>query len=262
MNLLCTDAGLIARRTIARGPLSLLASGLREELEPLIDHPIEVPREKALLSRRGGRCSVDGTHLTFDPFDPRHRCPTCGREYDGEIHDRFRLYWYQLWLAERTLHASLLSVLTDDAPARGLAVQLLDEYAEQYLRYPNVDNVLGPSRPFFSTYLESIWLLQLTLALSLLESVPSPGDAALSTRVRERIIAPSAALIRSYDEGMSNRQVWNNAALIAAGRMLDDSAMFDRAVHGPSGLHAHLAKGLLDDGTWYEGENYHLFAHR
>ena len=41
------------------------------------------------------------------------------------------------------------------------------------------DNVLGPSRPFFSTYLESIWLLQLCVALDMLEgsggSAPAQG---------------------------------------------------------------------------------------
>src|SRR4051794_28921321 len=112
MSLLISDTDLVARRQIARGPLSRLASGLRDELAPLVDHLVEVPREKALLSRRGGRCEVDGTYLTFDPLDPRHRCATCGREYQGELHDRFRLYWYQLWLAERVLHAALLGVLT------------------------------------------------------------------------------------------------------------------------------------------------------
>ncbi|HEX4682905.1 MAG TPA: heparinase II/III family protein, partial [Gemmatimonadaceae bacterium] len=29
-----------------------------------------------------------------------------------------------------------------------------------------------------------------------------------------------------------------------------------------SGVATHLSDGLLADGTWYEGENYHLFAHR
>ncbi len=262
MSLLVSDADLIARRAIVRGPLSALANGLREELSPLIRHPVDVPAAKALLSRRGGRCEVDGTYLAFEPFNARHFCATCGREYRGELHDRFRLYWYQLWLAERTLHASLLGVLVDDQAAKDLAANLLGQYAEQYLRYPNADNVLGPSRPFFSTYLESIWLLQLTIALSVLESAPAHVDASFGARVRDRLIAPSAALIASYDEGMSNRQVWNNAALMAAGRLLDDRDMFERAIHGRSGLHAHLASALLDDGTWYEGENYHLFAHR
>ena len=262
MTLLVTNEYLRQRREVARGSLAALAKGLRSEIAPLIDHPVELPREKALLSRKGGRCEVDGMLLVFDPFDARHRCPGCGREYRGELHDRFRLYWYQLWLAERTLHAALLGALTDDAPARALATRLLEHYAEQYLRYPNADNVLGPSRPFFSTYLESIWLLQLTLALSLLEATPTSDTARIGAEVRERLILPSATLIASYDEGMSNRQVWNNAALMAAARMLDDRGMFDHAIHGPSGFHAHLGNALLEDGSWYEGENYHLFAHR
>ena len=263
MTLLISEGDLVRRGTIARAALAPLARGLRNELAPLIDQPVDVPREKALLSRAGGRCAFDGAYLTFDPFDARHRCALCDREYRGDLHDRFRLYWYQLWLAERTLHAALLGTLTHDTPARDLSVRLLEQYAEQYLHYPNADNVLGPSRPFFSTYLESIWLLQLTIALSLLESgAPSAAIGALGGRVRERLILPSARLIASYDEGMSNRQVWNNAALMASARLLGDRAMFDRAIHGPSGLHAHLGLAVLGDGTWYEGENYHLFAHR
>jgi hypothetical protein len=57
-----------------------LATGLLDELRPLLDAPPAVPSEKALLSRAGGRCAVDGVLLEYDPFDPRHRCPSCGRE--------------------------------------------------------------------------------------------------------------------------------------------------------------------------------------
>ena len=263
MTLLVGADALLARRTVARGSLAPLADGLRRELEPLIAAPHDVPAEKALLSRAGGRCDRDGTLLAYDPFDARHRCAQCGRELAGVEHDRFRLYWHQLWLAERAVHGALLGALLDDAACRGLASDLLDGYAARYLDYPNRDNVLGPSRPFFSTYLESIWLLQLAIALDLLEAGPAtPELRALGGRVRDRLIAPCAALIASYDEGMSNRQVWNNAALVAAGRLLGDGAMVERAVAGPSGLHAHLGEALLADGSWYEGENYHLFAHR
>ena len=263
MSLLVTASELRDRAIVARGELAPIANGLRRELAPLVDAPPDVPREKALLSRSGGRCTIDGAVLRFDPYDPRHVCAVCGREYAGGLHDRFRLYWYQLWLAERVLHAALLGVLLDDAPCRAAATTLLDRYAEQYLRYPNADNVLGPSRPFFSTYLESIWLLQLVLALDILETgAPSPELASLGARVRDRLIAPSASLIASYDEGMSNRQVWNNAALMASARMLDDRVLFDNALRGRSGLHGHLVSALLSDGSWYEGENYHFFAHR
>jgi hypothetical protein len=233
MSILISAEDLLARRRVATGALAPLAAGLRAELEPLVAHPPEVPTLKAHLSRA------------------------------GEADERFRLYWHQLWLAERVLHAALLGVLLDDRHARALAATLLDAYADQYLRYPNRDNVLGPSRPFFSTYLESIWLLQLVLALDLLEAgSPTSETGALGSRVRDQLVAPSAALIASYDEGMSNRQVWNNSALAAAGILLGDDALVENALLGRSGLHEHLERALLSDGSWYEGENYHLFAHR
>lgn len=259
MTLLLASDALRARREVARGSLAPLANGLLAELTPLLDAPLTVPADKAMLSRAGGRCAVDGALLEYDPFDARHRCPQCGREYRGTEHDRFRLYWHHLWLAERTVHAALLGNLLGDARCNALAAGLLEQYADRYLHYPNRDNVLGPSRPFFSTYLESIWLLQLVLALDLLEeSERTP----LGARVRERIVVPSAELIASFDEGMSNRQVWNNAALLAAGRLLDRRRMTERAISAPSGIVAHLDRALLADGSWYEGENYHLFAHR
>ncbi len=263
MSLLASADALAVRREVAAGPLAGLATGLRAELQPLVDAPPQVPTAKALLSREGGRCARDGTLLRYEPFTELHLCPRCGAEYTGGVHDRFRLYWHQLWLAERTVHAALLGVLLDDREACAVAITLLDRFAAQYLRYPNADNVLGPSRPFFSTYLESIWLLQLSIALDLLETGARSSEvSALGARVRDSLVAPSAALIASYDEGMSNRQVWNNAALVAAGILLGDRGMTERALYGASGLRAHLEVSLLADGSWYEGENYHLFAHR
>lgn len=264
MTLLLPTDGLEARREIARGALAPLANGLFAELQLLLERPPTVPPEKAVLSRAGGRCPADGTLLEYEPFDARHRCPRCGREYIGIEHDRFRLYWHHLWLAERTLHAALLGSLLGDLRCDALAAALLEQYADRYLDYPNRDNVLGPSRPFFSTYLESIWLLQLVLALDLLEQNEhaSSSRTSLGARVRERLVAPSIELIASFDEGMSNRQVWNNAALLAAGRLLHQSDVVERAISGPSGVVAHLDRALLADGSWYEGENYHLFAHR
>lgn len=249
------------RRVAAGGPLAPLASSLRTDLQPLLDLGFEIPAEKALLSREGGRCPRDGVPLEFDPFEPReHRCPVCGGLFGGERHYLAWVMWYQLWLAERCVHAAALHALTGETALAGLATRILSGYADSYLRYPNRDNVLGPGRPFFSTYLESIWLLQLCVALDLLEmggAAGSPGGA-----VRERIILPSMSVIASFDEGESNRQVWNDAAILAAGLLLESPAAVRRAIEGPSGVLSQLANGLLADGSWYEGENYHFFAHR
>lgn len=250
------------RRLLARGAFAPLAGSLARDLERLAHSgDIHIPTTKARLTRAGGRCPACGSMLDFDPFSPsRHRCPRCRTEFVGEEHDLMWIMWYQLWLAERALHAAALYGVVGDQLHRSLAERILSRYAEQYLSYPNRDNVLGPTRVFFSTYLESIWTLQLAYALDVLEV--AGADSALGATLRDRLLAPSAALIAQYDEGLSNRQVWNNAALLAVARLLDDSGTADQAVHGPSGLLTHLQRGLLADGTWYEGENYHLFAHR
>ncbi|MCC6929598.1 MAG: heparinase II/III-family protein [Gemmatimonadaceae bacterium] len=262
MTILLSSDAVRARGAAARGALAPLAQSLRADLEPLLaaGEPW-FPPEKARLTRVGGRCPTHGALLDFDPWQPRrHRCPVCGTVYEDEAHYRWWIMNYQLWLAERAVHAASLHVLTGDAACGALATAILQGYAARYDTYPNRDNVLGPTRPFFSTYLESIWLLQLTAALDLLESCG--GRTALGVEVRERLVRPSASLIASYDEGSSNRQVYNNAALAAAGALLGDDAMVGEAIEGASGIAAHLTGALLADGTWYEGENYHLFAHR
>ena len=262
MSLLLDTPALEARRRAAAGPLAPLAASLASDLRPVIAADLHLPADKARLSRAGGRCPTDGTTLDFDPFSPRaHRCPSCGRVYDDDAHYRSWITWYQLWLAERSVHAAVLHLLTGEPGCGAFADRVLAECAERYLAYPNRDNVLGPTRPFFSTYLESIWLLQIAVALDLRET-SGDAPAALGPAVRDRVLMPSASLVASFDEGSSNRQVWNDAALLAAGRLLDDRHLVDRALHSGSGLVTQLERGLLSDGTWYEGDNYHQFAHR
>lgn len=258
--LLLDGARLADRKAAVAGPLAMLRDSLAAELEPALGASPYIPRDKALLSRAGGRCEIDGTALDFDPASPQaHRCPTCGRAHRGELHDRAWITSYQLWLAERALQAALFNLLQPEDRHASFARNILRGCADLYLRYPNVDNVLGPTRLFFSTYLESIWLLQICLAADFLEQ---SGDRETSAVVLDRIVEPSRGLIASYDEGMSNRQVWNNAALLAAAALMGDEHGFDARLSCASGLTKHLDDALLPDGTWYEGENYHQFALR
>jgi len=257
--LLLPPEQLAERGRVASGPLSPLAQSLRSELTPLIGVQIGLPDHKALLSRAGGRCPDCGALLEFDPYSPReHRCPSCGRRHRGEYHDRFWAYWFQLWIAERAVHAAMFAALGAGPEYAALAANVLDQCVAKYADYPNRDNVLGPSRLFFSTYLESIWLLQICVATDLLEQ--AGGRADLCARVRSEVVAPSRALIAGFDEGTSNRQVWNNAALMASARLLGED--IEPVLSSASGILAHLRDALLPDGSWYEGENYHLFAHR
>jgi hypothetical protein len=263
VSLLLTSGGLEERRgALAASPaLTAVRDHLARDLAPFLDRPLYVPAEKALLSRWGSLCRDDGAELAFDPFSPdKHRCSRCGRVWSTEQAHRWWVYWYQLWLAERILIAAHLAVLGGEARCAARATEALAALAEAYLRYPNLDNVLGPSRPFFSTYLESVWVLQLAAASSLLDDAGMLPDA-LRARLAERVFRPSVALIEDFPE-TANRQVWHGAARFALGRVLGDAARAADAAHGPRGILATLDAGLRADGLWFEGENYHWFALR
>jgi hypothetical protein len=220
-----------------------------------------IPAQKGMLSADGGFCPDDRTLLNFDPWSPSsHLCPRCGKRLTGERHDR-RWAWQQhLWLGERIAELAAVGLMTGDEELLAWAAAKVTEYGERYRSYPNADNVLGPARLFFSTYLESVWLTSyLAGAFMLREAgvLDEDGIRAASTVAEE-----ASNLIGEFEEGLSNRQTWHNAALIAAAVWFEDEALAERAIEGRRGLVGHLVDGFGGDGMWYEGENYHLFALR
>ena len=256
---------LAARRDVlsASADLQALLAHLRERARPLLERMPVIPEQKAVLTTDGGFCPDDGTHLTFDPWSAsEHRCPRCGKTWRGERHDWNWVRYQHLWLAERAAHLGALAAVggQDDRKAGARARDILNAYAERYWRYPNRDNVLGPSRLFYSTYAESLWTCNYVAAATLLRAADQLDDA--TTRGVNQVVEEAATLIGEYDEGFSNRQTWNNAALAAVAVWFEDEELAQRAVEGDTGLIAHLLRGYGRDGMWYEGENYHLFALR
>ena len=258
-----TGDELAARRDlIERVPdLAGLLAMLRRRNQRAVDEAPPLPEAKALLSVDGGRCEDCGGALLFDPWSPRvHHCGSCGREHGGVRHDRAWARWQHLWLAERAAETATVGVLAGDAAAAARAGGILDAYGERYLDYPNEDNVLGPARLFFSTYLESVWLTDYLAAAHLLRE---SGQLDGGTAERVSQVADEAVnLIGEFDEGFSNRQSWHNAAMAAVAAWFEDEELATRAIQGETGLIAHLLHGFGTDGLWYEGENYHLFALR
>lgn len=250
------------RATVADAPdLGALRDTIARRVAPLRRRLPEPPQAKALLSADGGVCPADGGPLEFDPWSPTaHRCSSCGHTCQGDRHDRAWARWQHLWLAERAADFATLAAVDGDDDAAERAAAILGAYAERYTEYPNRDNVLGPSRLFFSTYLESIWLTSYLAAASLLRE-----SGRLSPELAEGVggvADEAAALIGEFDEGLSNRQTWHNAALAAIAVWFEDEELAGRVVEGPTGILAHLIRGFGGDGMWYEGENYHLFALR
>jgi hypothetical protein len=258
-----TGEAFAARRDqVRQSPdLTRLLERLAERARPILERDPLVPKSKALLSSDGGVCGRDGAALLFDPWSPdAHRCPRCGERLTGERHHRWWARFQHLWLGERAAHLAAVAAFGGDPRAAKRACELLAAYGERYPHYPNSDNVLGPSRPFFSTYLESIWITNLAAAALLLREANALDDAA--ARAMDLIGDEAAALIGEFNEGFSNRQTWHNAALAALAVWFEDEELLSGALSGPAGLLAHALQGFGPDGMWYEGENYHLFALR
>ena len=238
-----------------------LLETLRARAAPLLQALPPVPRVKALLSRDGGICPEDGAPLRFDPWSAeRHICTRCGKSWSGERHHRQWARPQHLWLAERTADLALLAAVADAPGAAERAVELLGIYEDLYLELPNRDNVLGPTHLFFSTYLESLWMTSYIAAAFLLrESGLLPEERIEGVN---RVADEAAALIGEFNEGLSNRQTWHAAALTAIAAWFGDAELAQSAVESRTGLLGHLADGFGEDGLWWEGENYHLFALR
>ena len=261
-----TAEELAARAAVISGSddLRALLEQLRRRAQPVLERMPPMPEQKALLSMDGGVCPEDNALLQFDPWSPHeHRCPRCGKTWRGERHDRNWARFQHLWLAERAAHLATLAGLGGDAGRRAAAQraqEILTLYGERYWRFPNRDNVLGPSRLFFSTYIESIWTCSYLAAAVLLRTAGLLDPWA--EKAVHQVVEEAATIIGDYDEGFSNRQTWNNAALAAVAVWFEDEELARRAIEGDTGLIAHLLRGYGRDGMWYEGENYHMFALR
>ncbi len=253
---------LEARRALAEsGDLAALMARLVERAAPLIERLPPLPEVKATMSVSGGVHPETGEQLEFDPYRPHeHRAFGSGRVTTGERHHAHWARAQHLWAAERAAHLATVAAFTDHEKAADRARELLAYYFERYHAFPNRDNVLGPSHLFFSTYLESIWVLNYLAAAFILREKGWLSDEEIEAV--GAIADEAAQLIGEFDEGASNRQVWNSAALAAIAAWFGDEELAQTAITGRTGLLGHLTDGFGDDGMWAEGENYHLFAVR
>lgn len=229
--------------------------GFQARVDEWVARKPEIPVEKGRAFWES--CPNDGTMLIFDPYDRyTHRCPKCGTNWTDE---KFHGAWvriFQDWLQKRSVEAGILyRILGNEAYAQAVRDTLVF-IADHYEEYPLANNLLGPTRLFQSTYLEAFWLFDMVAAYDLVSEAPcfSQTDHA---KVKQLFYA-STEIIRSFDERISNRQAFNNVGMGAVALLYDDEELLEHVLRGPSGFEFHLRASLLEDGLWYEGENYHF----
>lgn len=229
---------------------------LKKMADLMLKKGFDVPKKSGFVFF--DTCSRDNGHLIFDPYKPNdHVCSVCGMNYKDEPFQRAWICHYHSWLSQMgTILGIVYLIDGDESYAKALKEMLLD-YVKYYVDYPNNDNELGPTKVFQSTYMESVWATYLSGAYDMVRhSKCFTGDE--RTVIENDLFRISANVILDYDEKMNNRQAFNNAALCSIGLLVDDKKLVDYSLNGIHGFVTHMNESVLEDGLWYEGDNYHF----
>jgi len=237
-----TAEQLAARREqIATAPdLAALLAHIRERAAPLLERLPPIPDSKALLSTDGGLCPEDGAGLGFDPWEPDcAQLPAVRQDLQRRASRPSWVRYQHLWLAERAAHLATLAVLDGNDAAAARAAEILRVTPGPIGSIPT-ETTSWPQSAVLLHLPRIIWIGNYLAAAALLRAGGRLDDATADDV--SRVADEAANLIGDFDEGFSNRQTWNNAALAAIAGWFEDEDLAKRAIEGPTGLLEHLLR--------------------
>ncbi len=197
-------------------------------------------------------CPVDKEILHGDPSRP-------DRNFDGAAlagtHSRY---------ANAVRDNGLLYQVTGQPQYAARAREILLAYAERYLSYPlhNTQGKaqIGGGRVGPQTLDEAVWLIPVAQGADMIWDTLSAADReALATK----LFLPAARdVILPHRLGVHNIQNWKNSAVGLTGFLLADDALIHAAIDDPDrGYRTQMAKGVQEDGVWFEGAwGYHFYT--
>ena len=216
------------------------------------------------VARNGGYyhsyfCPDDAAELIFEEDKPTHHvCPVCGRVWSGEPFDDSWLWTANRRMAQRAYRLALLWRLEGNRAHLDAARRILTEYAAIYPDVHSPRNDPSVGKITYSALDESVWAIPIAWACHWIW----PGVVDDRDLLRTRLLEPAAAHIESQrTPRIHNYENWLNAALATLGTALGDEALVRTVIDDTYGLTDQLARGVLDDGHWYEGaSSYHYYT--
>jgi hypothetical protein len=211
-------------------------------------------------------CPQHAVQLIFDPEQPhRHVCPIDGAVFSGEPFDSAWRWSVNDMLSDAALRFALHAALGEPGDERAAdqdrAREIVLGYSARYrtMLPPVVPHPHHPGVVTWSGLDESVFVIRLTWASALLGEALSPGDAGA---IREGLLQPAADHLHHWRiREIHNVTNWNNAALVTLAVALGDETLLGEALDEPLGLAAQLARGVRDDGFWWEGSlSYHYYT--
>ena len=118
---------------------------------------------------------------------------------------------------------------------------------------------MGGGRIMAQTLDESVWLIPVAWGYCLVRETLAPAERA---RIENDLLVAAAEVIREHRMGIHNIQCWKNSAVGCAGFASGREDLVRDAIDDPDrGFRAQIAKGVTDDGLWYEGSlGYHSYT--
>ncbi|HWB95845.1 MAG TPA: heparinase II/III family protein, partial [Bryobacteraceae bacterium] len=244
------------------------AAWARTALDDLLARAGKALAQPAALPDRGGQwmhwysCKRDGVGLqTVSPTE--HRCPKCGAIYRGDPYDAVVLSHVHNRYSAAVRDLGLAYRFSGNAAYAARAREILVAYADRYHTYPRhdingQDNVRG-ARIMPQTLDESTWLIPVAWGYALVRETLAESER---RHVDQDLLVAAADVIRAHRMGIHNIQCWKNSAVALAGWVTEHTDLVREAIDDPErGFRAQIARGVTDDGLWFEGSlGYHQYT--
>lgn len=207
-------------------------------------------------------CHEDGTELNFQwdlPFS--HRCPTCGKERTGEPFDSAWTSIAHTQIGHAVYHMALLTLIEPDTQRIDRVKSYLMAYANHYETYQTHGDIPynGPGKLFAQTLDEAHWMIDLAMGFDAIRGHLTPEEEA---QIRSGLLEPCAHfLIEHKEKQIHNHSVLITSAIASIGLLLGNEEIIREGLEGEFGLLDQIARGIFEDGLWYEGNvQYHFYA--
>ena len=255
-------------------PQQPLQRALVRRAEPAFADAMQALRDEAALAltsplhpdgRNGGYyhnyfCPDHAAELRFDEHTSgRHVCPVDNHVWSGDPFDDAWLWTANRRMAQRAYRLSLLWRLEGGPAHFDKACEILTEYAAVYPDVHSGRDEPSVGKITHSALDESVWAIPIVWAC---HWVWPDLDDATRDCLRTKLLELAAAHIDSQRvPRIHNYENWLNSALATLGTALGNDKLVESVLDMTYGVTDQLARGVLDDGHWYEGaSSYHYFT--
>ncbi len=258
---------------LEQGEFAEAYARIKQRVDAALNQNIELPPRGSnwyhwyVCPTHGNRL-LTGRQLT--PWTWEHRCNAGNHLLLGDPSkvetdfDGCRLQTVHSENAATIRDAGLLYHLTGEKTYFEKARTLLLAYADKYAEYPlhtiRAEAKIGGGKIGSQSLDESTWLIPAVQGADLVWAHLAEAER---QHIATRLLLPAAKeVILPHKMRIHNIQCWKNSAVGLVGFLLNDPELLKAAIDDPqSGFRAQIAKGVQDDGLWWENAwGYHFYT--